>query len=141
MASKKISPNLARFLRYRREMLTDPVTHKGMTQDDVAKELTRLGFKYAYSSVAHWENEEHPVAPPLNKPEFVRALASVLRTMPFHIYEAAGWLEGSELPVDQHYARIVKLLEKAGPKRRKIIEQVIETMITAEDIDEVETVA
>ncbi|GAB4521126.1 MAG: hypothetical protein OHK0046_32140 [Anaerolineae bacterium] len=70
-------------------------TKIGITQRDLAARLKEHGFQYADSSIAFWETERG--LPPLNDPEFVRALSTALEVPTTLLLEAAGFFELGEI--------------------------------------------
>lgn len=84
-------------------------TKIGITQRDLAARLKEHGFQYADSSIAFWETERG--LPPLNDPQFVRALSAALNVPTTLILEAAGFFEPGE----------VILGEELSPMERKLI--------------------
>ena len=68
------------FIKTRRQVLKK-------SQQDVATELTQFGMRYSDSSVSAWENGGNV---PLQDTDFIRKLATVLRTTVAELYKAAG---------------------------------------------------
>lgn len=129
----KVSPHLGQFIRERRKACD-------LTQKQLAERIHAINPQYNYvdSSVAHWERKDDPALPPLGDPDFVQALATVLETEPYWIYEAAGWLRRE--PVSERYRLIAQLLTKASPYQLQIIEQVIEAVISQKVVDNAQQV-
>lgn len=73
------------FIKTRRQVLKK-------SQQDVATELTQFGMRYSDSSVSAWENGSNV---PLQDTDFIRKLATVLRTTVAELYKAAGVLPQS----------------------------------------------
>lgn len=129
----KVNPNLGQFIRDRRKACN--LTQKQLTERIYA--LNPL-YNYGDSSVAHWERKDDPALPPIGDPDFVQALATVLETEPYWIYEVAGWLRVN--PVSERYRLIAQLLAKASPYQLQIIEQVIEAIISQKPVDNAQQV-
>ncbi len=79
---------VGRYIKQRRATLN-------ITQNDLASRLKTQGFKYAVSSIAFWETERG--LPPMNDPQFVRALATALEVPTALLMEATGFFEPGEI--------------------------------------------
>jgi transcriptional regulator with XRE-family HTH domain len=96
-----------------------------LTQRELAKRLTSLGYKYEAAAIAHWESKTNWVTPPVQDEDFVRALATALETTPFTIMNEGGFLEGLDFPGSWENREIAALLEQATPDQRETILKIL----------------
>lgn len=97
------------FLRERRRIL-------GMTQADVADQLTLRGQETSYARVSHWERGRNK--PPLEDKAFREALATTLNLEVNEMMAALDYmvLEDARSPDARLAAEIVDHLPEAGKK-------------------------
>jgi transcriptional regulator with XRE-family HTH domain len=60
-----------------------------INQDELAARLQLAGFDFTRGSISHWENGRHE--PPLQNPEFRKALADALKMSVPSLLVAAGY--------------------------------------------------
>lgn len=105
------------FIKTRRQVLKK-------SQQDVATELTQFGMRYSDSSVSAWENGSNV---PLQDTDFIRKLATVLRTTVAELYKAAG-----VLPQSAEFRRdvLVSMIENMNDKELAELEDFAEFLMT-----------
>lgn len=96
-----------------------------LSQDDLAARLQLAGLKYGRSAVGNWESGRAPV--PLKDPEFVVALASILKTTENKIMLAAGY----RLTTKNHTQiseRIANIVDDLPPDKQQMALRVIQAI-------------
>ena len=73
---------MAHWIKHKREALR-------LSQEDLAARLQVQGFDITRGTVSHWETGRHN--PPLDNPEFAKALAAVLRMTTTELFNSAGY--------------------------------------------------
>lgn len=111
------------FIKTRRQVLKK-------SQQDVATELTQFGMRYSDSSVSAWENGSNV---PLQDTDFIRKLATVLRTTVAELYKAAG-----VLPQSAEFRRdvLISMIENMSDKELAELEDFAEFLMTRKQRNE-----
>lgn len=96
-----------------------------LTQDELAARLQLEGIKkVSRSAVSNWEAGERSV--PLREPEFVKALASILRISEPQLMLMAGYSVGSKHTEMAEQAAY--LVDSLPPRKQKLALRLLETL-------------
>ncbi len=106
------------WLRERREQL-------GLNQGDLAARLQVAGFNVDRSSISHWEIGKHK--PPLENPEFRKALAQALRVSIPTLLKMAGYEIAVEYSDDARLA--AEIVDQLSPARKKLAINLLEQLL------------
>lgn len=88
----------------------------GYSQDDLATALQLAGFDVMRATVSHWETKRF--APPLGNPDFVNALARILRMDPLTVLRESGYqVRTSHSDISERVAHLVDSL----PEDRQLL--------------------
>lgn len=87
--------------------------------------LQLAGFDYARSTVGHWETGH--VSMPLDDPEFVEALAKVLKLDTLTILELSGYQIHTRHTLDGE--RVARLVDNLPEEKRKLAIRLVEQLI------------
>lgn len=110
------------YLFKRRNTLRPP-----LTQADIAKRLTDMGFKHSSVSISHWESQKRQITPNFNDRDLIRAIADILQTTPYKLREAAGFNEGIDEPLAGIDAEILSKLHLLTEDRKKLYLMMIDS--------------
>jgi transcriptional regulator with XRE-family HTH domain len=97
----------------------------GVTQEELSARLQIRGFDISRATVSHWEQEQYQ--PPMQRPDFVKALAEALETEVLDVLVMAGY----EIPssVRRPAARAADLVERMPPERQKTALTLLESLL------------
>lgn len=108
------------WLKYKREKV-------GLNQEELAAQLQLVGFEFTRGTISHWETDRHK--PPLENPEFRKALAKILKTTPSSLLKIAGYEITTEFSeVAQHAAEIV---DQLTPDKQTLALGILEQILQA----------
>lgn len=95
-----------------------------LTQNDLAKLLTRAGFPYSKQSISSWESGKSWI--PMQRPDFADALARALNMETRALYARLGYFPAQELDWTPRQVRAARWLEQE--QFHKLLELITSSM-------------
>ena len=111
------------WLRQRRKELD-------LTYDDLAARLAIEGFVITAGSISHWEKGRHK--PPMDDPDFRKALAAALRVNVRTLLKMAGY----EVVPIEHTTRaeqVAHLVDKLPPDQQELALRLVEQLAKSQN--------
>lgn len=96
-----------------------------LTQDDIAARLQLEGFKFGRSAISNWESGRTNV--PLKEPEFVKALAEILRLTENQVLLAAGY----RITTKHHThisERVANIVDDLPPDKQEMVLKIVQAI-------------
>jgi transcriptional regulator with XRE-family HTH domain len=96
------------------------------TQEDLATKLQLEGINVTRASVSHWENERNN--PPLDDPDFRKALARVLKVSQPELLKLAGY-EVARLPHSEAAERGAFIIDQLPADEQDLAVKILEQFL------------
>lgn len=97
----------------------------GISQEELASQLQIRGFDISRATIGHWEQGKYP--PPLENPEFCKALADILLISVRSLLSMAGY----DIEEQQHSEtaeRVAFIVDRLPPDKQQLALKLVEQL-------------